>query len=337
MVVYRAPGILTLVLGGAALALALSFPVRLLSHVLPKGVAILLSLLGVIGFVVLSIVIVAPILAEQLDALVASAPGIVARLQARLPRLLGSLADRGLLPSTPERFSADVQRSLLTAFEAFARRVLGGLGQFISGALSTALMLFGIIFLAVYFLADARRIEAGALRASPHRYRRDVRDLWNAFRFTLSRYLVGLALSLAIQGVLSAIALYFLGVPYPVLLGGMGSGHGAGALPGGLDRLHPRGPPRPERLAGDCAAHGGALSRDPAAGGKRAHAAHPGAGGAGAPDPRVPGGGGRGELFGLMGVVFAVPIVAVFRVLFDFFHARLRTTDRRAPALPAAA
>jgi predicted PurR-regulated permease PerM len=31
-----------------------------------------------------------------------------------------------------------------------------------------------------------------------------------------------------------------------------------------------------------------------------------------------------GEIAGLLGVVFAVPTVAVLRVLFDFFRARLR-------------
>jgi predicted PurR-regulated permease PerM len=36
-----------------------------------------------------------------------------------------------------------------------------------------------------------------------------------------------------------------------------------------------------------------------------------------------------GELWGITGVIFAVPLVAVFRVLFDFFRARLRTDDRR--------
>ena len=36
-----------------------------------------------------------------------------------------------------------------------------------------------------------------------------------------------------------------------------------------------------------------------------------------------------GELFGIAGVIFAVPAVAVLRVLFDFFRARLRTVDER--------
>jgi predicted PurR-regulated permease PerM len=37
-----------------------------------------------------------------------------------------------------------------------------------------------------------------------------------------------------------------------------------------------------------------------------------------------------GELFGIFGIVFAVPAVAVLRVLFDFFRARLHV-KRNAP------
>jgi predicted PurR-regulated permease PerM len=47
--VWRVPGILPIVLGGATLALILSFPVRWLAHVLPRGVAVLLTLLLVPG------------------------------------------------------------------------------------------------------------------------------------------------------------------------------------------------------------------------------------------------------------------------------------------------
>jgi predicted PurR-regulated permease PerM len=34
-----------------------------------------------------------------------------------------------------------------------------------------------------------------------------------------------------------------------------------------------------------------------------------------------------GEIAGLMGVIFAVPALAVFKVLFDFFRARFQTEE----------
>ncbi|HEX8829847.1 MAG TPA: AI-2E family transporter [Longimicrobium sp.] len=328
LLLYHVPTILTLVLGGAALALVLSFPVRLLAHVMPHWLAILLSFLLVIGLLVLAVAFIVPILAEQLGAFAAALPGFAEQIQARLPSMVAWLDERGLLSTTPERFFADLERNLLGAVESFARRVLGGLGQFISRVLSTAVTLFGILFLAVYFLADARRIEAATLLGAPRRYRRDVRDLWNAFRFTLSRYLGGLALSLAIQGGLSAVALFILGVPYALLLGVWVAitalvpylGAWIGGAPAVLLALTIS--PTTALLTALLflviqQLEGNVLT------------------------PRIQGQAVRvhpilvflaviagGELFGLVGIVFAVPLVAVFRVLFDFFRARLRVEKR---------
>jgi predicted PurR-regulated permease PerM len=68
-------------------------------------------------------------------------------------------------------------------------------------------------------LADARKIKAACLRLSPRRYRRDASELWDAFGFSLSRYISGLVLVMVVQGVISALALWILGVPYAAALG----------------------------------------------------------------------------------------------------------------------
>ncbi len=324
-----APVLLTLSLGGAALALVLSFPVRLLSRVIPRGLALAVSLLVMAGVVVLAFVVVVPILLTQLAALSDAVPGIAAELGDQVPPLLSWLADRGLLPSAPDQFAETVRQKSLTAVQGFAGRLLGGLGQLLAGAVSTVIALFGIIFVAVYLIADARRVRATVLWLAPHRYRRDARDLWNAFGYTLSRYLGGLALSLAIQGVLSAVALYFLGVPYALLLGAWVSvtalvpflGAWIGAVPAVLLGLSVS--PTTALLTAVLflliqQLEGNVLT------------------------PRIQGQAVRvhpvlvflaviagGELFGIGGVIFAVPAVAVLRVLFDFFRARLRIVDER--------
>ena len=337
LILYLAPTLVVLTLGGAALALVLSFPVRLLSHVVPRGVAILVSLVVVLALVVLAVAVIVPILLEQLGALAAAVPGIAERIDARLPSLLDWFATRGLLPASPEAFVDDAQRRLLAAVQGFAGRLLGGLGTFVSRVVGLAISLFGMVFVAVYLLVDARRIEAAALRATPRRYRPDVRDLWDAFGHTLSRYIGGLALSLGIQGVLSAAALYFIGVPYAFLLGAWVAvtavipylGAWIGAVPAVLLALSVS-PTRALVTAGLFLLiqqlEGNVLT------------------------PRIQGQAVRvhpilvflaviagGELFGMPGIVFAVPMVAVLRVLFDFFRARLRTADgRQAGALPVA-
>ena len=334
LLVYLAPTILALTLGGAALALVLSFPVRALSRVMPRSLAIALSLLVAVGLVVLLVAFVLPILVEQLGALVNAVPGIAQNLGDRLPSVLRWLGERGLLPESRDQFIGELQQQVLDGIQGFASRLLGGLGRFVTGAVGVAVNLFGIVFLAIYLVADARRLEAIAIRSTPHRYRRDVRDLWDAFSHTLSRYLGGLGLSLLIQGGLSAIALYFLGVPYAILLGVWVSltalvpylGAWIGAVPAVLLALSIS--PLTAVLTAALflliqQLEGNVLT------------------------PRIQGEAVRvhpiliflaviagGELFGLLGIVFAVPAVAVMRVLFDFFRARLRV-KRDAPPVVA--
>jgi predicted PurR-regulated permease PerM len=188
--------------------------------------------------------------------------------------------------------------------------------------------LLGVLLVAVYLLVDARQIQAAVLRASPHRYRRDVRALWDTFGDTLSRYLGGLALSMVIEGVLAAIAFHLLGVPYAFLLGAWVSvtavipyvGAWFGYAPGVLLALA-ISPSRALLALVLCMAInvvvGNVITPRIQARAVRVH-------------PMlvffavVAG----GELFGVAGVVLAVPTMAVLRVLYDFLRVRVRVVDQ---------
>jgi hypothetical protein len=61
LVVWYVPSVLTTVIGGFALALALSFPVRLFSRLMPRGLAVLLSFLILVGLVVLATLYLVPL------------------------------------------------------------------------------------------------------------------------------------------------------------------------------------------------------------------------------------------------------------------------------------
>ena len=336
LLLYRAPSILMLSLGGFALALVMSFPVRWLARFMARGFAIALSLLGVLAALVLVIAGVVPVVLDQLSALIEAAPGIAQRIGERVPSLLAGLADRGLLPQSPERFIATMRAEALEGVQSFAGRLLGGLGGFLSRVVGLAVTLFGIVFVAVYLLVDSRRIKAATLLVTPHMYRHDVRELWEAFGVTLSRYLGGLGLSLAIQGVISAVALLVIGVPYAILLGAWVSVTGVipylGAWLGGIPAVLLALSVSPTRaiLTGVLffliqQLEGNVLT------------------------PRIQGEAVRvhpvliflaviagGEMFGLMGIVFAVPVLAVLRVLAEFLSVRLRTVDTTRAAVVVA-
>ncbi len=325
LLIWYSPSVPLMLLGGFALALVISFPVRALSRFMPRGWAILTSFLALVGLVVLALVVLVPILIAQLASFIGNVPTYASGAEQLLRDLLEPLSERGLLPGTPEEFMANLGQDLLNLAQNIAQQILGGLLGFISGTFNLVLTLFGVLFVAVYMLVNIRSIKVTYLRMMPHRYRRDTRDLWDAFAFSLSRYLSGLGLVAFIQGALSAIALFFLGVPYALLLGTWVSissiipylGAFLGAIPAVLLALFES--PTTALLTALVffviqQIEGNFLT------------------------PRIQGQTLRvpsiliflaviagGEIAGLLGVIFAVPTVAVLRVLFDFFRARLRT------------
>ena len=64
---WRVPAILTIVIGAVALALILSFPVSWVSRAMPRGLAILVTLLLLLGIIVLALTVLIPLLIDQLS------------------------------------------------------------------------------------------------------------------------------------------------------------------------------------------------------------------------------------------------------------------------------
>ena len=324
LLLWRVTTLVSLVVGGASLAVALSFPVEGLSRVMPRRAAIAVSLAVVAALILLAITVFAPVIVDQLSALAAAVPGFAQQLDERLPSIFDALASRGLLPGPPDRALAETQARLLEAVQQFAGQLLGQFGQVVSGVAAVVVALMGVLLVAVTLLANARSIHAFVLRAAPHRYRRDVRSLWNSLGETLSRYLGGLILSLLIEGVLAAIVFHQVGLPYALLLGAWVSitavvpyvsawlGYGPAVL------LALAISPRTALLTLALGIAVNAIVGNvvtPRIQGKAVQV-HPMlvflavvAG---------------GELFGIPGVILAVPAMAVLRVVLDFLRARVR-------------
>jgi predicted PurR-regulated permease PerM len=328
LVVWYVPSVISTLVGGFALALVLSFPVRWLSRLVPRGIAILLSFLLLFGLLVLAVLFLVPLAGEQIASLLNSAPAIASTSERYLGDALNFLQNRGLLPSDPDELASTVRDRLTNAAQAIGRNVIGGALNVVVGTVGFALTLFGAVFVGAYLLVDVRRFEAAFLRAVPHRYRRDALTLWEAFGYSLSKYLGGLVLVLLIQGAVSALGLFLIGVPYALALGAFVSvaaiipylGAWLSAIPAVLVALTAEGPTTAlltallflgiQQLEGDFLT------------------------------PKIQGDTLRvhpilvflaviigGGLAGIVGVIVAVPSLAVLRVLFDFFRVRLTTED----------
>jgi predicted PurR-regulated permease PerM len=219
LIMWFSPTVPVVLLGGFAVALVLSFPVRWLSHIMPRWLAMLLTYLLLIGAGLLAFLILVPILAIQLFSFAKAAPEIVSSARHTLVNLLQPLADYGLLKGTPDEFLGELGQDLLDLARSVGKNILGSLVSFVSSTISLVLSLFGVLFVSVYLLANVRNIKATYLMSAPKRYRRDAAELWDSEGISLSRYLSGLGLDMVIQGAISTVGLFFLGVPYALLLG----------------------------------------------------------------------------------------------------------------------
>ena len=207
-------------LGGVALAIVLSFPVRALSHIMPRGLAILLTVLAMLGLISLGFFFLVPLLIEQLSTLVRNTPRIANSANQLLLDVINALNERQLVPgSDPEEFGRRLVTDLFDRAQNLTENLLRSILGFIPRTFNFGVTLFGILFVAIYLLVDVRKVKATFLKAVPAHYRHDARDLWEAFGESLSRYLGGLVFVVMIQGVLAAAALYLLGVRYAILLG----------------------------------------------------------------------------------------------------------------------
>ena len=337
LIMWFSPTVPIILLGGFAVALVLSFPIRWLSHLMPRWLAMVVTFLVLSGAVLIAFLILIPILAVQLVSFVQAAPDIVASARQTLRSVLQPLADYGLLKGTPDEFMRELGQDLLDLARSVGRNILGGLINFVSGTVSLVLTLFGVLFVAVYLLANVRTIKATYLMAAPKRYRRDAAELWESEGISLSRYLSGLGLDMIIQGAISTIGLFLLGVPYALLLGTWVAisaiipylGAWLGAIPAVLVALT-ISPGKAiltallyliiQQIEGNLL------------------------------QPRIQGQAlnmpsiliflgviAGAEIAGFLGILFAVPTLAVLKVLYDFFRARLYTEDASTPISTATA
>jgi predicted PurR-regulated permease PerM len=106
LIMWAAPTVPVMLLGGFAVAMALSFPVRWLSSLMPRRLAILSTFLLMIGAVIVALLFLVPVLIAQLAAFVSQVPGIARSARDTLRGVLEPLSDRGLLQETPDQFMA---------------------------------------------------------------------------------------------------------------------------------------------------------------------------------------------------------------------------------------
>ena len=219
LIFWKAPTLPKLLLTGMAVALVLSFPVKYLSKLIPRGIAIAVVVLALLAVLVVGGIVLVPLAVAQLASLAEQAPRLLDQAYGWARHVVENLAARGLLDTTPDEAMAELQRTGAQRVDGLLGDVVARAFDTLSGTVGGVFTTLSVILIAAYLLVDGERFKLGTIRLLPVQYRDDALVLFSDVIEALSRYLSGVLVSLTFQGVASAVALTFLGVPFAILLG----------------------------------------------------------------------------------------------------------------------
>ncbi len=189
----------------------------------PRGLAVLLLVVPVLTGIALAIVFGAPALRDQVERFVANAPALVERGQRELARRdIPFLDERGLLAQIQNIRPEQVSTFLESQREEIARRAWSavlGVGR----GLGTVFTILGFFFLtpilAFYLLRDYHQINLRLAGMIPPAQRERAMRFLQGYDQLLAKYLRGQVLAAAIIGTLIGFGLWVAGFPYALALG----------------------------------------------------------------------------------------------------------------------
>lgn len=95
----------------------------------------------------------------------------------------------------------------------------GRVAAFFSSAFGAATNFVVVLIIGIYFAASPQVYREGIVNLVPKELEKRAREILSTVEFTVRRFLLGIAASMAINGTVTAVGLYFLGVPFAIPLG----------------------------------------------------------------------------------------------------------------------
>ena len=199
---------------GAALFLALGLDplvTWLESKRFPRWLAILTVLAGVLSVFTGLVFALIPVIADQVELLVAQVQEII-----KLSRQ--ELIDRiqGIFPIIDARVVYDEVSKFVNNADIFS--IGGGVLQAGIGVATAAFGAVIVLILTLYFTSSLNSMKRGMFQLVPASKREKFVDISEQVTVSVGRYVVGQALLASINGVLSFIFLSIIGADYSVLL-----------------------------------------------------------------------------------------------------------------------
>jgi predicted PurR-regulated permease PerM len=181
-----------------------------------RGVSRGLGTLAVFGSLVLVLwilgVALAPTVADQASELWETFPELLENAQDLAGRLSSALG----LGTSFGLDSLDVVDSARNFFSGGALTTVANVGASVASVLSYVVV---IVIATIYAVARPRPLVNGFVALFPAGRRQEVREILADIYGTVQRWFVGQLGSMLVIGVLSSVALYLIGVPFALLLG----------------------------------------------------------------------------------------------------------------------
>lgn len=210
---WQARDVLLLGFVGVLVAVVFSFPVRWLERAVPRGLAVILVLVGLGGTVGTLAWFAAPALGEQVSAVRESAPRAIARARKWI-----ASAERGdQRPAAAAKDAAGDGSATRKLAETAAEGAVGAAVAGVSAVVETVL----VIVLAAFLVHEPDLYRRGVRRLVPPRHEAVFDELWRRLAEGLRRWVGGILVAMFIMGTLAGAGLLVAGIENWLLLGGI--------------------------------------------------------------------------------------------------------------------
>ncbi len=231
LAIWEVHATLLLVLASIILVVLITMPIRFFVRLgLRRTPAAILSLFGMFGIIILLILLALPSLLEQFSTLGSDFQQGVTEVVTQWQLIKQDPKMRETFPyvATLQDVMKNVfgEDDLNHIFAEVTRQLGQAAGQLggsvlpvVSGVASTLLSLIIVIFLSLYLLAEPHKYEEGAIRLFPVWYRPRVRFIIDRIDFTLRLWLQGQLLLMIFVGFVTWLGLAILGLQQALALG----------------------------------------------------------------------------------------------------------------------
>jgi len=179
-----------------------------------RSLAILIIYVSVLGVIFLGAAYVFPIIAKEIDKFSQMLPALVMQIQEALNSFYENY-QRVQIPESLRQVIDDtinsIEQFLIASLDAVAEKALGILSGLIIILISP--------ILAFYILKDKTHLGERIMELFPIAFRRELSNLWQEIDRVLTKFIRGHLLIAFLVGLMMAIGFSIIGLPFAILLG----------------------------------------------------------------------------------------------------------------------